>query len=500
MRRKYYMTQVLSVPLIVLGLLAAVPAAGEAESARTRRVRDPNGESVVVARIGEYRITRKDLEEQLQQDIRPDGYEEVVDDEPVTVEGTLRDMVAEKAMIIEGRKLGYQDDEMIQASMKRFSEQQLTRALLNDYVGDHMPPAPEAAAIDALIKAHPKLGREQAAALVRRQAIMRVVQQYYEGLLEKAEVKKDPENLAKAVEIHERLLRRPAEPRAKGQYWIKNSQVRDELSEEEKGLVLATFKGGQFTLADWFRALCDIVPPRRPTDLNTPQGVEKLLDQGLRTPILVAEAKARGYARNKELQERIREVEDQRVLWKAMSEATADLKEPNEAEIKAFYEAHKEHFAEGPVLKVDEIWFRDKAAAEKARESLDTGAEFASVKKEYSLDKDRKPHPTSPAGEGPFWKALWKADPNEVVGPVRGFYSDGVRWRVVKVIEKTPAKVQPYSEQMTDRVRSAMFAQRRAEALDSYREKLLDEYPHKIFEDRIRGMDPLEIATKEGDG
>jgi len=389
---------------------------------------------------------------------------------------------------------------MIHTSIEQFRQQQLVRVLLEDYLRENPPPAADESDVERMLKANSKLTREQAAAYVQRAMTGRVVQQFYDRLLEKSGLKKNRENLAEAVKIHDRLLNRPIEPRRKGEYWIKNSQIRSELSEQEKGLVLATFKGGKFTLGEWFVALGNIVPPRRPQDLNTLEGVEKLLDKAIQTPILVAEATTRGYARNKELQEQVREREDQRVLWKVMEEKTKGVEEPNEEQIKVYFEENKEKFAQGPVLKVDQIWFRDRSTAEKARQALNEGAAFESVKSEHSLQKNQGPHDTSPSSEGRFWDVLWKADPNEIVGPVRGFYSDGVRWRIVKVIEKTPAKVQPFSEQLADRAKWALYGERRQRALEDCKKELLKRYPHEILTDRIRDMDPLDIATKEGDG
>jgi hypothetical protein len=41
--------------------------------------------------------------------------------------------------------------------------------------------------------------------------------------------------------------------------------------------------------------------------------------------------------------------------------------------------------------------------------------------------------------------------------------------------------------------------ERRQRLLEDYREELLKKYPHEIFRDRIKDMDPLEIAMSKGD-
>ena len=110
------------------------------------------------------------------------------------------------------------------------------------------------------------------------------------------------------------------------------------------------------------------------------------------------------------------------------------------------------------------------------------------------------PQVVSSAGEGLFWAELWKAEPNQTVGPVRGFYGSGVKWRIVKVLEKTPAKAQPYSEQLGQHASSGRCSpNRQQQVLDEYQTELLKKYPHEIFSDRIKDLDPLEIATNRED-
>ena len=493
----------LSLTTIILCVSCAVVAIGQT---RALPAKDANGASVrtvaqetetVVARIGEYTITQEELKARLLQDIRPREDDNLEDPKPVTAEATLRKMVAEKAMSMEGRKLGYLQDEIIQSSIERIEHQQLVRMLLENYVSENM--SIDESQIDRVQKADPNMSREQATAVIQRSVVTRLLEKFYNSLLKKFQLTKVEKNFAEAVRIHQRLLLRPATPRRRGEYWIKNSQVREELSDAETALVLATYKGGQFTLKDWFKALCNIVPPRRPANLNTAAGLEQLLDQALRTPILVAEARARGYDKDETLRSRIRQVEDQRLFYKVQEQKTKGIDEPTAEQIKACFEKDKERFGQNATLKVDEIWCEDLATAKKVKGLLGEGEDFETVKKDHSLRKDGKAHNVYPGGEGLFWTQLWKGEPNDVLGPVKGFYESGLRWRVVKVLEKTPAKVPEYSEQIANRVKWAMVARERQRVLAEYRKELLQKYPHKIFDDRIKGMDPLEIAMEPAD-
>jgi hypothetical protein len=415
----------------------------------------------------------------------------------VTVEGVLRTMLAEKAMSMEGRRLGYLKDEIIQSSIEQFEQQQLVRMLADNYLRENLQT--DEAEVDRRMKADPKLTRELAVAQVQRTAAGPLMEQYYSRLATQFHLQKVKENFAQAAQIHQRLLLKPAQPRGQGEFWIKNSQVRNELSEQEKNLALATYEGGKVTLRDWFNAVCNIVPPRRPTDLGTPAGVEKLLDRALRMPIFVAEARRRGYDMDPKLRESVRALEDQRLLYKVQEERTKGLSEPTPEQIRACFDKSPERFATPAAVKIDQIWCADRPRAQKVKEMLDGGADFATVKKDHSLQKNAEPFDASARGEGLFWADLWKTEPNQVVGPLRGFYTDGLQWRLVKILTKTPAKAQPYSEQVANRVKWAMFAEQRRNALEACQKELLAKYPYEIYGDKIKGLDPLEVAaTKSG--
>jgi len=264
-------------------------------------------------------------------------------------------------------------------------------------------------------------------------------------------------------------------------------------------LVLARYDGGTFMLRDWFQLLDNIAPPRRPQDLSTPAGIEKLLDGALRLPLLVAEAKARGYDKDEKLRREVRQFEDQQLLDKVQNEKVKGVGEPTAEQVKASFEKDKERFAQAATVKISQIWCENLEAAKKVKTVLEDGAEFETAKKVHSLQKEEPPHVVSAAGEGPFWPELWKADPNRLVGPLRGFYGSGLKWRVVKVLEKTPAKAQPYTEQLANSIKWTLKAEQQQRVLEEYQAELLKKYPYEIFGDRIKNMDPLEIATNRED-
>jgi hypothetical protein len=458
----------------------------------------PEGESIVkapadqpniVAKIGEYIFTKEELQKRLMMKLRPAYGEYSKQDKPADAKTVLLDMIAEKAMVIDARSLNYLEDETIQKLLKRFRQRKLATLLLEARLQGKLTITE--AEIDEKIKANPKLSRTQAQATVQRAKANKLLGQYYGELCKKLHVQKLSDNFSKAAQIHQRLLLYPKEPRR--MKLIRINQVQNELTPEEKGIVLATYDNGKLTLKDWFDALCEIGPPSRPRDLHTPKGVERLLDRALRIPIFVAEAESLGLDKDENLLKQIKAQEDMRLLGKAMREKHNAVTDPNEKEIIAYFEKNKEVFGIQKALKIDQIWCQDLKTAQKVKGELTSGKDFEAVRKEYSLQKKASPFKAFERGEGMFFKDLWKGDPNEIVGPVKGFYLDGIKWRIVKILEKTPGKVKEYSSDMKSTVASNMREEQRTAIMQNYRTELLEKYSYEIYADRIKDINPLDI-------
>ncbi len=447
--------------------------------------------SNIVAKIGDYVITRKELEESLMTKLQPDEYRGPSEQaEPLDAKTVLMEMIAEKAMMIEARKLNLTERETIRTPIKYSKEGKLLGMLLGGYVQGKVKVTESE--IEEKIKADPNLSRDHAKAMLERTQANKLIDEYYSELYKKLNVQKVSDNFPRAAEIHQRLLLHPKEPSKMA--FIRETQVENELTPEEKRIVLAKFDGGEVTLKDWFDTLCEFAPPSRPKDLHTPAGVERLLDWALSKAVFVSEAELLGLDKDRNLLEQLKEEEDRRLLYEMVNELVKDIKGPtNEEEIIAYFNKNKEAFGIEKQLKIDQIWCQDRNTAEKVKAELDNGKDFESVRQEYSLLKKGNPFHTSPSVEGMFFDDLWKGEPNEIVGPVKGFYRDGFKWRVVKILEKKPGQMREYSSDMKEHIKWRIVSEQRNAALAKYRQELLKKYPYEIYADRIKDIDPLNI-------
>lgn len=458
------------------------PAVVEAKQEET----EPN----VVAKIGPYTITKDELEKRLITELRPKPYDTKSENEIPDAESVLTIMIAEKAMVIEAREQNLHEDELTKKAMKDFKEKKFVNLLLSSYLLGKITITDSE--IDEKIKSNPELNPARARAMLAREKSGQILNQYYEELLKKFHVKTLNENFFRAAQIHNRLLYWPKGPRKAS--FIRIRQIKEELTPEEQNIVLATYDNGKITLKDWFDTLCEMSPPSRPKDLNTPKGVEQLLDRALRMPIFVSEAKLLGLDKDENILKEAREYEDRILLNKAQNEKIKDIKGPvPEAQIVDYFNRNKEKFGTQNTLKIDQIWCRDIKSARQVKSELDNGKDFESIKQTYSLEKKNIPHHVNVESEGLFFKDLWKGEPNEVVGPVKGFYGGEVKWRIVKILEKTPGVIKDYSTEMNQHIEMKILTEQRKTALEEYRKELLKKYPHKMYNERIKDINPLDI-------
>jgi hypothetical protein len=469
---------------------AEVRASAEQQSNSQSEINPEAKDSTIVARIAYYTITKEELSKRLMTELYPYDYENFEQQaEPVDANTVLMKMLAEKAMTMEARAQGYLQNELVSDSIKEFSDSRLVNLLLQKYIAGKVNVTEDE--ITQKMKTNPKLDMERAKAMIAREKTNVILDQYYKQIYSKSGVKKFGQNFPKVMEIHEMLLNHPKQPRKVS--WIQNSQVRDELTPEEKNIVLAQYNSGTITVKDWFKALCDIIPPRRPRDLSDPNVVDQLLERAMQMPLMVAEAKALRLDKDQDLLKQVKDYEDRRLLGEATSAKRKELKEPTTDQIIIYFSKHKEAFGTPNNMKIDVIWCQDLQTAKQAKAALDGGKDFEAVKQQYSLEKQSKPFTTYPGSEGLFWKDLWAGDPNSIIGPVKGFYREGIRWRIVKIFEKTPGQEKPYSSNMAQQVRSRMMNEQFKDLIDRYGKELLKKYHYQIYPDRIKDIDPLNI-------
>ncbi len=438
--------------------------------------------STVVAEIGDYVITRKNLEERMAIEFSPDPDEGLSPKPKSTDPKTwLMRMLAEKVMIMEARKQNYLADKRFRESTEGFKKERFASLMVQTCLKDKVIVTD--AEIDEKIKAKPELDRQAAGAELRNEKTKQAVEELYNSLCKELDVQKVKDNFPKAVAIYQRLMSTAG--KTYGLIWV---------PQEEKDLVLVTFDGGKVRLEDWFYFLCDLSPPSRPTDLNTIEGFEKILDRAMRRPIFAAGAESRKVDKDGSVSKQIKEREEMYLFQQAMWAKTKDVKEPTEDEVVAYFYDNKDRFMMPDMLKIDQIWLKNRETARIVKADLNGGKSFELVKQEYSADKKSEPVIIyrNSEGEKEFFPELWVGEVNQIVGPARGLYNNRGKWRIVKILEKRQG-LTAFPKEMAGDIKAQMCYEQRQEVLAKYREQLLEKYQYKIYDERIKDIKPGNV-------
>ncbi|MBN2590898.1 MAG: hypothetical protein JXA96_13620 [Sedimentisphaerales bacterium] len=453
-----------------------------------------SAETNIVGKIDDYTITMQELEKRLISELQPDPYRLYTEQATPYYDANsmLLQMLGEKAVVMEARKQGRLEEEMIQQNVMNERRKRIVNLWVQDIIkkeNDKIAATEEE--IDKQIKADPKTDRAKAKSAIETAKANKIIDQYYANLYKKSEVKKITENFSKVIEIHDRLLNQPVKPRPSS--FIRDYQLKEELTEEEKNLPLAIFIHGKITLLEWFDVLCDFSPPSRPKNLNTEKGVDQLLEKALIKPLIMAEVHELGMDNDPGFLKQIRDFENELLLNNVKNLKHNDNNEPSAEEILTFFNKNKEFFITDRIMNIDQIWCKNLETAKLVKKEIDSGKDFNDVKKEYSLYPDSRPYKTSLNNEGYFWKEIWPGQQNEIIGPVKGFHSGGIRWRVVKIIEKQQGTQKEYSKELETTAKYLMIGEMAIKEMADYCLESLKKYPYEIYSDKIKDINPMNI-------
>jgi len=437
----------------------------------------------IVAVIENTSITKRELEKGLLDEINPRSSGRVKNPEDIDVRKVLLKKLAEKAMAIEGRKLGYLNDAGIQRQMKRFTERLLFNTIVGDYLKDKQIDVTREQ-VQRRLKENPRLDTARARTMLQNEKTSVFIDAFYRKLVKELNLRKPDENLIKAVAVYQRLFDNSTSPVMR---FVTRKQMQNDLTPDEKQLELAVYEGGKVTLEQWFETLNKYSPPNRPKDLNTPAGFERFLDNAiLKKSVIIAAARASGYDKKPEFLEQVKNQEDFFLIRKVRLEMRGGIDEPAAEEIIAYFNEHKENFMSPPdTLRIDQIWCPNNKIARLVKKELDEGAVFEDVKKRYSAIKQTEPVTATAETEGIFFPRLWACEPGETIGPVSGFYGRSIGLRFIKILQKTPGKQIEYSPQTDNDIKGRMYAELLEKRLDEYGKELLKKYKYDIFPDRF---------------
>jgi parvulin-like peptidyl-prolyl isomerase len=272
--------------------------------------------------------------------------------------------------------------------------------------------------------------------------------------------------------------------------------------QKDKSQVLAQWDGGTIT-EKVFNARLDQIPQfYRPRGGFTVEQKQKYLDDYSIEEIFYIEALSKGVENTQSAREFYRQNAERVILDKYYQEQIKDKIKPTDAELKAYYEAHKDDFyKKSPTATLLYIETKTKENADAAYNELVSGKDFEEVMNTYSTNENitKKGGKITNIRKGGYIpnigrseeldSLIFVAEVNDIIPPIQ--FNDA--YHLVQVTDLDMSTIRPYDEVEKDV--SSRYASGKEQEL---RTKILD----KLFLKYNISIDTLavkEINFEEAD-
>lgn len=293
-----------------------------------------------------------------------------------------------------------------------------------------------------------------------------------------------------------------------GGYALGRSSVAPGLlsGEEERGPVLATFRGGALPRAAVL-AVLEKQPAAFRDQLRTPAAKRALVEEMVRFELFAREGERRGHHGDAEFLRRYKEELGRRFVEKEVDEPQRKSP-PTDAEVKAFYDEHRAALGRPERVRIAVVQYasggggaaaaakraRAEAALARLRDTRDPSAFARAAQAESEEPQSRLVN-----GELPFLsrdELAGRLGPEVAEAAFAIPAAGGLAPRVVesahglhlvKLLGREEG-YQPALEEVKEAIRARLAAERRAAAYDAFLKKLWSEAAVKLDEKAIEGL------------
>ena len=146
-------------------------------------------------------------------------------------------------------------------------------------------------------------------------------------------------------------------------------------------------------------------------------------------------------------------------------------------DVKEYYDKNKERFAQPERRDLRIVLTKDEDKANEAKAAIESGEDFKTVAKEYSIDEASKaqggklPAVAKGQQEKSLDEAVFAADKGNLEGPVKTQFG----WYVFEVTKVTPASQQSQQE-ASETIKNLLRSQRQQKALDDFIKDFREDY------------------------
>jgi peptidyl-prolyl cis-trans isomerase C len=264
--------------------------------------------------------------------------------------------------------------------------------------------------------------------------------------------------------------------------------------------VVAKIGERNITVSDFNRIVGYFDSERQKMVEQNPQFKDAVLRQLVQSMVISDLAKAQGFDKKPEIKEQLLFFTDNYLANEYLKREVAQKVTVSDADVKSYYEDHKEEFRTPEMVKASHILVKvdrsaseeeKKKAKEKATDILNkakSGEDFAKLASELSDDPGSK---TKGGDLGffakgrmvkPFEDAAFSLKPGEISGLVESQYG----FHIIKVEEKKEPSLEPF-DKVQEQIRQKLIQESIKTKITEFIDKAMKDSKTEIYSDELTG-------------
>ena len=279
------------------------------------------------------------------------------------------------------------------------------------------------------------------------------------------------------------------------------------IASSGKDDVLATIGRQTLTTSDLDAQIKGMPPQLQMALLRNPSLKERLLERWVQMTLMSMEAQKEGMDKKPDVKKRIKEMTDAVLAQEYMTEKVKDKVSVTDAEMKKYYDEHKDEFKNPETVTARHILIRvqsgaDKSAWDKAldkaksiEKKLKKGADFAKLAKEFSDDpgSKQKGGDLGPFTKGrmvpEFEKAAFSLKKGEISAPVKTNFG----YHIIQVTDKKAASQKTFEEAKAG-LKRKLEKEKQQKFMEDLMARLKKQYKVKEYPEHLKSAMPKDAV------
>ena len=254
---------------------------------------------------------------------------------------------------------------------------------------------------------------------------------------------------------------------------------------EQRQMVVAKYNEGTMTIAQ-FDSSFQKLPPFRRQKLDGPDAVKQFVKRSIQGPLLEKKADELKITETEEYKALYNESIERRMVDEFRKNVLYKEIDPDDEQVKAYYDANPDSFMEGEQVKVTEIQVNTEDEAKKLIDRINKGEDIGKLATEFT----QRSYTQKKNGDLGFFterrypelfKAAKTIKPGELYPNPIPFQK---KFSVIKLVEVKKPEIKPF-DSVKRIIKNKLRTKMRDEALDTWMEQAKSKYGFHIYEQEI---------------